>query len=140
MDQEDSDCEVEAGKISTSAAEGTIICDSEDVDSFPCHTPVANAGPDKVVNEGESVKLEGHGSDKDTPEDGLVYSWGIEDDDEDCPVAGELAMGKIHLHQICRDQVPKDCSITYELVVDDHYNSGHDLVVVTIRDIQVSPP
>jgi hypothetical protein len=142
IDQEDSDCEVESGKISTSAAEGTVICNSEaDADSFPCYTPVADAGPDKVVNEGESVKLEGHGSDKDTPEDELVYSWGIEDDDEDCPVAGELTDGKDTLTPVFASyDVPKDCSIAFELAVEDtRGNIGNDLVLVTVRNVETSP-
>ena len=48
------------------------------------YSPVANAGPDQVVNEGDLVTLNGSGSFD--PDGEIVnYSWGIEDSDDDAP-------------------------------------------------------
>ena len=139
IDEEDSECEVEAEEESTRSADGPLTCHG--IDPFSCYAPIADAGPDKEVNEGESVKLEGHGSDKDTTEDDLVYSWGVEDDNEDCQDVGDLTDGKDTPKPTFTGlDVPKDCSITYELVVEDGYHSGHDVVVVTVRDSSGQSP
>ena len=78
------------------------------------------------------------GSATDTDDDIKSYTWGIEDDDEDCSVAGDLAMEKIPLHQLLRlRDVPKDCSIAYELAVEDmRGNIGNDLVLVTVKNVE----
>jgi large repetitive protein len=46
--------------------------------------PVANAGPDQVVNEGDRVTLSGTGS-HDSDGEIVSYSWGIEDSDDESP-------------------------------------------------------
>ncbi len=48
------------------------------------HPPVANAGPDQVVNEGDLVTLNGSGS-FDLDGEIVNYTWGIEDSDDDAP-------------------------------------------------------
>lgn len=46
--------------------------------------PIANAGPDQVVNEGDRVTLTGTSS---SDSDGKIvsYTWGIEDSDDESP-------------------------------------------------------
>jgi PKD domain len=48
------------------------------------YPPVANAGPDQVVNEGDLDTLNGSGS-FDPDGEIINYAWGIEDSDDDAP-------------------------------------------------------
>ena len=44
--------------------------------------PVANAGPDQTVNEGDTVTLNGTGS-FDSNGEIVSYAWGVEDSDDE---------------------------------------------------------
>jgi len=90
------------------------------------HKPQANAGPDKQVNENNSVKLEGSGSDPDG--DSINYSWSC--------TGGSLSNSNIAQPTFNAPSVSSDTNYTCNLTVtNEHGASDSDNMVVKVKDI-----
>jgi len=88
------------------------------------HPPVANAGPNKQVEEGQSVTLEGSGSDQDG--DPITYSWTC--------TGGTLSDYSIAQPTYTAPAVSQDTTYTCTLTVtDSHGASNSDSVNVTVK-------
>jgi K319-like protein/Big-like domain-containing protein/NHL repeat-containing protein/6-bladed beta-propeller protein len=103
--------------------------------------PIANAGPDQVVNETSRVTLNGNAS-RDPDSDGIInYSW------------KQVAGPQVTLEGLCCDlshqtftapsvtTAQKQINLEFNLTVTDYYGAQtSDLVNVTVKDTGVVPP
>ena len=91
--------------------------------------PTAEAGPDREVDEGESITLQGSGSDADG--DSLTYSW------SQSPATPAVSFSNRNsaTPQITAPSVTAETEITLTLTVDDGTDSGTDTMVLTILDV-----
>ncbi|MGD9533971.1 MAG: PKD domain-containing protein [Candidatus Nitrosocosmicus sp.] len=96
--------------------------------------PIADAGYNKVVFEGQSITLDGSNS---FDPDGNIakYSWSVLDDDDDCPSVGSLDNPRSPTPRFTAiENVPKNCSIAFELTVtDDDGANSDDYTIVTVK-------
>lgn len=97
--------------------------------------PVADAGEDQTVNEGELVILDGSGS-VDPDGDSLTYLWGQISD-----TAVELDTTDPVYPTFLTPLVPIEGeTLTFALIVDDgQLSSGADIVEITIRNVNYPP-
>jgi len=92
--------------------------------------PVANAGPDKVVNELESVILNGSGS-YDPDGDSITFSWSCG--------GGILSDPSIAQPTFTAPEVSANTTFTCTLTVSDGKLSDTDTVSILVKDIPVEP-
>ena len=94
--------------------------------------PIADAGPDQTVDEGDLVTLDGTGSSD--PDGGdLTYTW--------YPHPG-ITLSDIHVSQptFTAPQVTSNMVLTFGLLVNDGtYNSGIDYVIVNVQNVNLAP-
>ncbi len=104
-----------------------------DLTAPPNSPPIAYAGSDQTVNEGDSVNLDGTGS-SDFDGDPLAYSW-----TQTAGPAVTLTGGDTETPSFTAPMVDTDTTLTFELVVNDGtVDSDPDAVNVLVLD--VSPP
>ena len=111
----------------TTSGEDTMVLTIRDLDApIANNPPTANAGPDLSVNEGDSIALQGSGSDDDN--DALTYSWS-----QDSRLSFDNSSSATPT--VTASPVTGDAQITLTLTVDDGTTSGEDTMVLTIRDL-----
>ena len=97
--------------------------------------PIADAGPDRVVRVGGSITLDGSQS-FDPEEAALQYTWGVEDDDEDCAPGslGDRTVSVVTFTAPAETPEGKEsCSYLYELrVCDIDELCDSDYVLITV--------
>ncbi len=95
-------------------------------------TPIANAGSDQTVNEGETVTLDGTGS-YDPDDDPLTYHWTAP---EGITLSDETAAEPT----FTAPEVSKDTDYTFALIVNDGTeDSQPDEVIVTVQQVNKTP-
>jgi len=88
------------------------------------HPPVANAGPDKDVTAGQTVILQGSGSDPDN--DPITYYWTCN--------GGTLSSNSVSQPTFTAPSITSDTSYSCTLIVgDDKGASSSDSMLVTVR-------
>ncbi|MDI6883169.1 MAG: PKD domain-containing protein [Patescibacteria group bacterium] len=121
----------------TSSKTYTIICtglggsasDNVVVNVSPNNPPVAEAGPNREVNEGNSITLQGSGYDPDG--DSISYSWSC--------ASGSLSNSNTAQPIYTAPQVTYDTNYTCTLTVTDSYGlTGSDTMNVLVRNISYS--
>lgn len=121
------------GKTSSDRVTITVNPDNRNPEN---QEPVANAGNDRVVFEGQSVTLDGS---KSYDPDGEIvkYDWSFEEEgDSDCPYhIGSLDDDNSPTPKfIAIDRVPKECNELYGLEVTDNQNiSSEDYILITVK-------
>ena len=123
--------------VTVTVTDGTGLTDSKDVAitvtdtvNIPPTTnrpPTADAGPDRSVDEGGSIKLQGSGSDDDN--DALTYSWSSQDSRLSFDNSSSATP------TVTAFSVTANTTITLTLTVDDGTTSGEDTMVLTILDV-----
>jgi hypothetical protein len=104
------------------SASDTVVITVNDVNKLP----VADAGPDQVVDEGDLVELAGSGSDPDG--DALTFSW----EQTDGPPV-ELSDANSPTPSFTAPKVKKDTDLTFELEVSDGFGgNSKDSVNITV--------
>jgi hypothetical protein len=94
--------------------------------------PVANAGPDQIVNEGALVTLNGSNS-SDADEDVLTYAWTAP---EGITLSGTTTSNPTFIAPEVRNDTP----FTLTLVVNDGIDSSvADQLVVTVKQVNKAP-
>ncbi len=111
------------GTVTASDSLAVTVTDVPTVNS----PPVADAGPDKTVQEGQAVTLNGTATDTDG--DGLTYAWSHDSSTEitfnaSSPVATFAA-----------PPVDADTTVTFTLAVSDGSANSTDAVLVTVIDV-----
>jgi surface antigen len=97
----------------------------------PNTPPIASAGPDKEVFEGQSVILEGSGSDPDG--DSITFRWSCK--------GGTLSNSSIAQPTYTAPMVSRDTTYTCTLTVTDNKGaSAKDDMVVRVKDRPNRPP
>ena len=86
--------------------------------------PIANAGPDKEVIEGQTIVLNGSGSDPDG--DSISYSWSC--------TGGSLSSNTIAQPTFTAPMVNSDTPYTCTLTVSDGRLTGSDSMMVTVKN------
>lgn len=121
----------------TSSSQDMVTITVKPGDSIPENQePVANAGNDKVLFEGQSVTLDGS---KSYDPDGEIvnYDWSFEEEgDSDCPYhIGSLDDDNSPTPKFTAiDQVPKECSELWELEVTDNQDAtSGDYMSITVK-------
>lgn len=102
------------------------------VNGIPNEAPIADAGEDQIVNEGDLVTLDGSGS-TDPEEEPLTYHW----------IASELITlsdSTLQQPQFTAPEVVADQDFVFYLVVKDGYlMSEQDTVVITVLQVNKIP-
>ena len=94
--------------------------------------PLANAGPDQVVNEGSIVTLDGSAS-IDPNSNPLTYKWTV-------PAGISLSSTTVANPTFTAPEVMINTSYTVTLVVNDGFvNSPADQIVITIKNVNKAP-
>jgi hypothetical protein len=94
--------------------------------------PIADAGPDQTVNEGESVTLDGSGS-SDSDNDPLTYQW---------TAAGGIILSSeiVANPTFIAPEVTVETQFIFTLAVNDGIdNSEPDQVIVTVQNVNTPP-
>ena len=94
------------------------------------NAPVAEAGPDLPVDEGDSITLQGSGSDDDN--DPLTYSWS-----QDSRLSFDNSSSATPT--VTASSVTADTQITLTLTVDDGTTFVEDMMTLTIRNVNNAP-
>ena len=98
--------------------------------AFADSPPVANAGLDQIVNEGDTVTLDGTGS-TDPDGDQLTFSW-IQTAGPPVTLSGaNTTTGSFTAPQVGLN----DATLTFELTVSDGSSSATDTVDVTVKNL-----
>lgn len=93
--------------------------------------PIANAGADRSINEGDVITLDGSGSSASTPDGQLTYAWTqisgttvvISNPDEARPMFNAPSTG------------PAGATLVFRLIVTDSTNrTGADTVIIIVND------
>jgi len=98
--------------------------------------PVANAGPNQIVNESDTVTLDGTAS-KDPDLDTLEYSWKKIDKEGESPVTLDNANKSIATFT-APSNLESDSTLTFELTLNDGKEGGtaSDRMQVLVKDSQ----
>jgi len=100
------------------------------------NSPVANAGPDKTVNEGASVTLDGTAS-SDPDNDPLTYQWTILSG----PPGGIISNQNSAVATYNAPTVNADSAATLQLKVNDgRGGTDTDTVNVIVKNVTITPP
>lgn len=96
------------------------------------HTPSSDAGPDKSVNEGANVTLDGSAS-SDADSSPLTYLW-------TAPAGITLSSTTVNKPTFTAPEVTSDTPYTFSLVVNDGIvNSPADQVIITVKQVNKAP-
>jgi hypothetical protein len=96
------------------------------------HAPVSNAGTAQIVNEGETVTLDGSGS-SDPDDDPLTYHW-------TAPEGIKLSSETAATPTFTAPEVSEDTDFTFTLVINDETeDSEPDEVVITVLNVNKLP-
>ena len=90
--------------------------------------PVVEAGPDKLVHEGDMVILAGNATDRDG--DLLAYSW---NQTSGLPTI-DLPGANMSSLTFTAPAVPSDTRLVFEITVSDGLDAATDTVAITVRD------
>jgi K319L-like, PKD domain len=112
-----------------------------DPDSPDCVPPDAYAGPDKEVNVGDSVDLDGSQSKAQNKGGKIVsYKWSLTESDDLCQEGDDLVHADKKKATFTALKGSEGCSYTYELsVTDDKGQTATDSVTVKVN-VAVYPP
>ena len=96
--------------------------------TFSNQSPIANAGSDRTVNEGDAVTLSGSGTDPDN--DAMTYSWRQSSGTPSVTLTGDTTLTPSFT---APSQLAADASLVFELTVTDDDNATHtDTVTITV--------
>ena len=136
-----------AQQLESGPIPGTVMCHKNigpngerAIDATVCNLPVADAGQDVEVKEGETITLDASGS---YDKDGTIksHSWEVLDSDDDCREIGHLTSDSEKTVEFDASQVSKDCSISYLLTVTDNDGlTNTSQVRITVLDTTVIMP